>query len=288
MELLIALLVIAVLSATVLLVRPALRARRRERLRSAPFPTEWERILIERLCLYPRIPDRIRQELRGHILIFLAEKRFFGCGGLEITDAMRVLIAAQACLLILNRKTDYYRKLRSILVYPSAFLVNRELVDEAGVHTSWREPRIGESWEVGRVIISWDAVEPDERDRDRGENVVLHEFAHQLDEEDGIADGTPVLGARALYEVWAQVLGAEYRALREKVTRGEATLIDPYGAEDAGEFFASATECFFERPGPLCKQHPTLYATLRDYYRVDPAVWHHDDTNESGSRTATI
>ncbi|MGH8588440.1 MAG: zinc-dependent peptidase, partial [Gammaproteobacteria bacterium] len=87
----------------------------------------------------------------------------------------------QACLLILNRKTDYYRKLRSILVYPSAFIVNREIVDDAGVHTSWREPRIGESWEEGRVIISWDEVEPDERDRDRGENVVLHEFAHQLD-----------------------------------------------------------------------------------------------------------
>ena len=115
----------------------------------------------------------------------------------------------------------------------------------------------------------------------------MYKRQHQLDEEDGIANGTPVLGAGARYDVWAQVLGAEYRALREKVTRGEATLIDPYGAEDAGEFFASATECFFERPGPLCKQHPTLYATLRDYYRVDPAAWH-DGTNESGSRTDTI
>jgi Mlc titration factor MtfA (ptsG expression regulator) len=287
MEPLTALLIIAVPSAAVLVIRPWLRSRRREQLRKTPFPMEWERILNERLRLYRRIPERLKRELRKHILIFLAEKRFFGCGGLEITDAMRVLIAAQACLLILNRKTDYYRKLRSILVYPSAFIVNREIVDEAGVHTSWREPRIGESWEVGRVIISWDEVEPDEWDRERGENVVLHEFAHQLDEEDGIANGTPVLGAGVRYDVWAQVLGAEYRALREKVTRGEATLIDPYGAEDAGEFFASATECFFERPGPLCEQHPTLYATLRDYYRVDPAVWHHDGTNESGSRIET-
>ncbi len=279
MEPLIALLLVAVLSVPVLLVRPVLRARRRERLRSAPFPEEWERILIARLRLYPHIPDRIRKELRGHILIFLAEKRFFGCGGLEITDAMRVLIAAQACLLILNRQTDYYRKLRSILVYPSAFIVNREIVDEAGVLTSWREPRIGESWEVGRVIISWDEVEPGARDCHRGGNVVLHEFAHQLDEEDGITDGTPVLDSGARYEVWAQVLGAEYRALRESVTRGQATLIDPYGAEDAGEFFASATECFFAQPGALCEQHPTLYATLRDYYRVDPALWHPDGTD---------
>ncbi len=268
-----ALLVIALVTAAALGIPRLIRSRRRERLRRAPFPEEWERILDERWRLYARLPDPIKQALRGHIRIFLAEKRFYGCGGLEITDAIRLRIAAQACLLISNRETGCYGKLRSILVYPSAFIVNRETVDEAGVHTEWREPRIGESWEIGRVIIAWDEVAPEPAGFDRSGNVVLHEFAHQLDAEDGIVNGTPLLGSRACYIVWARVLGDEYRALCEAVSRGEATLIDPYGAEDASEFFAAATECFFERARLLCARHPVLYGTLRDYYRLDPAAW---------------
>ena len=274
MEPLIPLFLMGALLATLLLGPPVLKAQRRQRLQRTPFPAEWERILFERLRFYPRMPELLRQELRRHIAVFLAEKRFYGCGGLEISEAIRVLIAAQACLLILNRKTDCYGKLQSILVYPSAFIVNRELVDEAGVCTTRREPRIGESWEVGRVIIAWDEVEGDAGDRFEGENVVLHEFAHQLDQEDGIADGTPVLDSVARYRMWAEVLGSEFRTLRDKASRGEATVMAHYGAEDAGEFFAVATESFFEQPERLSKEHPALYAALRDYYRVDPAAWH--------------
>ncbi len=220
------------------------------------------------------MPGLLRQELRRHVPVFLAEKRFYGCGGLEISEAIRLLIAAQACLLILNRKTDYYGKLQSILVYPSAFVVNRELVDEAGVCTTRREPRIGESWEVGRVIIAWDEMEGDAGDRLEGENIVLHEFAHQLDQEDGVTDGTPVLDSVARYRMWAEMLGSEFRTLRDKASRGEATVMAHYGAEDAGEFFAVATESFFEQPERLSREHPALYAALRDYYRMDAAAWH--------------
>ncbi len=283
MEPLTASLVIAALVAALLILPRRLRMRRRERLRRAPFPAEWETILDKRWRLYAHIPEPLKRELRGHVRIFLAEKRFYGCGGLTITDAIRLLIAAQACLLILNRKTDYYGKLRSILVYPSAFIVDRETVDEAGIHTAWREPRIGESWEIGRVIVAWDEVAPEETSLRRTDSVVLHEFAHQLDAEDGIANGTPMLGARARYEVWARVLGGEYRALCEKVSKGETTLIDPYGAEDASEFFAAATECFFERPRALREQHSELYETLRDYYRLDPAGWY-DGWHDAGER----
>ncbi len=127
---------------------------------------------------------------------------------------------------------------------------------------------------MGRVIIAWDEVEGDAGDRLEGENVVLHEFAHQLDQEDRIADGTPVLDSVGRYRMWAEVLGSEFRTLRDKASRGEATVMAYYGAEDAGEFFAVATEFFFEQPERLSKEHPALYVALRDYYRVDPATWH--------------
>ncbi len=273
MEPLIQLLLLGALVAMLLLAPAVLRSWRRSRLRRSPFPAEWEGVLRERLGPYARMPPPLQEQLRRHILVFLGEKRFYGCGGLAITDAMRVLIAARACLLLLNRDTDYYGRLRSILVYPSAFLVNREFVDEAGIHTVGREARIGESWEIGRVILAWDEVEGDESDRPSGTNVVLHEFAHQLDQEDGVTDGTPVLADASRYRMWAEVLGKEFRALREKVSRGEGSLLDHYGAEDAGEFFAVATESFFEQPDRLSGEHPALYAVLRDYYRVDPAAW---------------
>ncbi len=252
--------------------RPILRERRRERLRRTPFPAPWERLLQERVPIYRRLPLPLKHELQEHIQVFLAEKGFYGCAGLEVTEAMRVLIAAQACLLIFNRKTDYYGKLRSILVYPSAFIVPEEHRDEAGVVTIAPHIRIGESWEIGRVILAWDEVEEGSRDRS-GSNVVLHEFAHQLDEEDSAADGVPLLANPAHYQAWARVFSKEYNALREQAPRGEPTVLDPYGAEAPAEFFAVATEAFFETPEQLKNHHPELYQQLRDYYRVDPAAW---------------
>ena len=267
------LLVIASLIIAWVLGRPMLREYRRERLRRTPFSATWERLLQERLPIYRRLPAPLRQQLQHHIQIFLAEKKFYGCGGLAVTEAMRVVIAAQACLLILNRKTDYYGKLRSILVYPSAFIVHEEHRDEAGVVTIAPHVRTGESWEVGRVVLAWDEVEEGMRDRGDGGNVVLHEFAHQLDEEDRAADGVPLLADPTRYQAWARVFSKEFQALRERAPRGEPTVLDPYGAEAPAEFFAVATEAFFETPEQLKHHHPELYEQLRDYYRVDPAAW---------------
>lgn len=253
--------------------KPVVRNYRRKRLRAKPFPTEWEQILESGVPLYRCLADPLKQQLRGHLQVFLAEKRFYGCGGLEITDEMRVTIAVQACLLLLNRKTDYYPKLFSILVYPSVFVVQRETRDEAGVHTEKRNVLSGESWEAGKVILAWEEVRYGAQDRTDGENVVLHEFAHQLDQEDGAANGAPLLGSQSAYFNWARVLSQAYEELRRDLERGEETVINPQGAENPGEFFAAATEAFFEIPEQMKATYPELYQELSHYYRVDPGQW---------------
>jgi Mlc titration factor MtfA (ptsG expression regulator) len=165
---------------TSVLGKPVFRGYRRKRLRVKPFPAGWEQILKSGVPIYRRLPDPLKQQLCGHIQVFLAEKHFYGCGGLEITNEIRVTIAAQACLLLLNRKTYYYPKLFSILIYPSIFVVQRGTRDEAGVHTEKWNVLSGESWEAGKVILAWDEVRYGVQDRTDGDNVVLHEFAHQL------------------------------------------------------------------------------------------------------------
>lgn len=223
--------------------------------------------------IYQRIPDPLKRQLHGHIQVFLAEKHFYGCAGLDLTDEIKVTIAAQACLLLLNRKTDYYQKLFSILVYPSVFVVDREMRDEAGVHIQKQNILSGESWEVGKVILAWDEVLEGAQDMTDGENVVFHEFAHQLDQEDGAANGAPLLAKRSAYLSWARVLGRAYDELRQALERGESTVINPYGAQNPGEFFAAATEAFFETPQRMRATYPELYEELSRYYRVDPAAW---------------
>lgn len=169
------------------------KKQRRNTLRSALFPPDWTRILEERFPLYARLPDEDRKELQGHVHVFLAEKKFEGCGGLEINDEMKVCIAAQACLLLLHRDTDYYPGLRSILVYPNTYVVKTTRHVGAGVVEERPESRLGEAWHLGAVVLAWDAVHHGTANPDDGHNVVFHEFAHQLDFEDGQADGAPVL-----------------------------------------------------------------------------------------------
>ena len=168
-------------------------SRRRERLRQRPFPPAWRRILQRRVPYLRRLPADLQRQLRQHIQVFIAEKPFIGCGGLVVTDEMRVTIAAQACLLLLNRRPSYYPSLRQILVYPGAFFVDRLHADAAGVLQDQRRLLSGESWSQGQVILSWtDALEGAAVDDD-GRNVVIHEFAHQLDQETGHANGAPRL-----------------------------------------------------------------------------------------------
>lgn len=246
---------------------------RRERLRAAPFPAEWERIIERNVAAYQRLPREDQRELLGHTQVLLAEKDFEGCGGLELTDEIRVTIAAQAAVLLLHRDTDYYPELKSILVYPSAYVVSAERPVGGGVWTEGDEVRLGHTApQLGALVLAWDDALRGARTMDDGQNVVFHEFAHQLDFEDRVVNGTPVLEAQQ-YASWGRVLSAEYGALRRAADEARPTLIDQYGSTNPAEFFAVLTELFFERPAELRAKHEALYHELQSFYRQDPAAW---------------
>jgi len=249
-----------------------LRERRRSRLRTRPFPEAWAAILERSVPIYKRLPEEDRQELRGHILVFLAEKRFEGAAGLRIDDEVRLTIAAHACVLLLHRRTDYYPGLHSIIVYPGTYVAQRTVREPIGLISERAEPRRGESSTWGAIVLAWDAVREAASGAGNCRNVVFHEFAHQLDAQEGAVDGTPVLGDRARHAAWARVLGAEYERLRRDAASGRPTLLDRYGATNPAEFFAVATECFFTQSRAVKARHRELYAELQAYYRQDPAA----------------
>ncbi len=247
------------------------KRRRRERLLAARFSAAWLEIIERNVPIYACLPDADRKELQGLVQIFLAEKSFEGCGGLVLTDEMKVTIAAQACLLLLHRETDVYPRLITILVYPTAYVTKASEPLGGGVVLEGESIHLGESWSSGVVVLSWDDVRAGASDIHDGQNLVLHEFAHQLDREDGEINGTPLLDQRSQYLAWGRVLNAEYERLRRDSRLGRATVLDDYGATDPAEFFAVSTECFFEKPRVLQKRHPELYEELKTFYRQDPA-----------------
>ena len=254
------------------LVVPPLRARhRRAGLRARPFPEAWREILVRRVPYYRRLPDELRRQLEGQVQVFLAEKSFVGCAGQSIDDEVRITIAAQACLLVLNRDDYCFPNLREVLVYPGAFALERIRSEPSGVLQETRQVLSGESWTRGQVILSWEDALQGAAIDDDGRNVVIHEFAHQLDQEKGHANGAPWLGSRHRYARWAEVLGAEYARLRYEASAGQPSLLNPYGATAPAEFFAVASEVFFEQPRTMAAMHPALYEELRKAYRIDPA-----------------
>lgn len=220
-----------------------------------------------------RLPAPLQLRLKQQIQVFLAEKTFIGCDGLEITDEMRVTIAAQACLLILARSRGYYPKLRQILVYPGSFVVRHERIDGSGVTHQTRQILSGESWEHGQIVLSWQDTLADAATPGGGQNLVIHEFAHQLDQETGFANGAPVLAQRSHYARWSRVLGAEFKQLRAAASERQETLFDDYGASDPAEFFAVISEVFFEQPERMAHEHPSLYQELTTCYGLDPLSW---------------
>jgi len=253
--------------------------RRRKRLhrrhvRSRPFPDTWREILERNVPAYSVLSEDLRRQLRGLVNVFVDEKRFEGCGGLEVTDEIKVTIAAQACMLLLNRQTRIYPTLSAVLVYPEAYRA-RTLVAVGGQLAETESVRLGESWSRGAVVLAWDDVLSGVRDFRDGHNVVLHEFAHQLDQENGHSDGAPILEQRSSYVTWARVLGNEYKRLRDRVARHRRTLLDGYGATAPAEFFAVATETFFEKAAQMQDKRPELYEELKAYYNLDPAAWRH-------------
>jgi len=260
------------------------KSSRRDRLRTLPFPGEWERIVERNVSAYAHLSAEDRRELLGHAQVLLAEKHWEGCAGLELTDEIRVTIAAQASILLLHRDTDYYPRLTSILVYPSAYVVPGERPVGGGIWEEGEEVYLGHtSSHLGALVIAWDDVIRGARTFNDAENVVFHEFAHQLDFEDRSVDGTPLLESRQ-YASWARVLGAEYEALQRAADDATPTLIDQYGATNPAEFFAVVTELFFERPAALRARHPALYAELEAFYKQDPASWPNADREPPHAR----
>jgi Mlc titration factor MtfA (ptsG expression regulator) len=247
------------------------RQRRRKQLRMATFPTDWLIIVKRNVPIYRYLPEADRKELQGHILIFLDEKRFEGCGGLQINDEIKVTIAAQACILLLHRKTNYYHTLKSVVVYPSAYVAHEYRPVGNGIVAEGDSVRLGESWHSGAVVLSWNDVLYGAADIHDGHNVVFHEFAHQIDHDGGESHGSPVMERRSMYLAWARVLGAEYTKLRKDIEHGSRTVMDRYGATNHAEFFAVATECFFEKPVQLKRHHPELYEEFMLYYQQDPS-----------------
>lgn len=247
------------------------KSTRRKRLMQKKFPDEWLLIIQRNVPYYHCLSASEQIELQKLIQVFLHEKQFEGCGGLEITDEIRVTIAAQACILLLGRKTEFYPTLRAILVYPTSYIAPITRVDADFLVTEGIEARFGESWSHGYVILSWDDVLRGASDIHDGHNLVFHEFAHQLDEESGAADGAPLLPKHSMYIAWARVLGSEYEQLVRNTVQNRPTILNKYGATSPAEFFAVATEFFFEKPIELKKHHPHLYDQLRLFYSKDPA-----------------
>ncbi|HYW09206.1 MAG TPA: M90 family metallopeptidase [Longimicrobium sp.] len=257
----------------VLLARSRKRARREE-VREQSFPSAWRDILLRTFPLYARLPGADQDRLHGLVQVFLAEKNVEGCGGLELTDEIRVTVAAQACVLLLHlQDANYFAGLRSILVYPSTVVPVYARSHEHGVVAEEVEPVLGQSWGHGTVILAWDSVKRGSVVPNDGRNVTFHEFAHQLDQEDGEADGTPYLDTPTDLRAWSAVMGEHYTSLRKAARDGRKTFLDDYGATNPAEFFAVATEFFFEKPLQLQKKHPALYGELAEYYGQDPASW---------------
>jgi MtfA peptidase len=251
-----------------------LKRRRRRRLQARPLSKEWLTLIQRHVVFFHKLSPSDRAELLGHIQVFLAEKRFEGCGGFAITDEVRVTIATQACLLLLHRRTDYFPGLFTILVYPLTYMVEEKRPINEHVWEEGTVSRLGETGRrMGSLVLSWGAVKHGAADPSDGKNVVLHEFAHQLDYENGAADGVPGLATREQQLAWSEVMRSEFASLRVADETGIPTLLDTYGATDPAEFFAVSVEAFFERPWALRVRHPKLYAELRRYFNQDPVEY---------------
>lgn len=250
-----------------------LRNRRRRKLRQLPIPDSWPAVLERYVPAWELLPATERLTLTGHMQVFLAEKNFEGCGGLALDEAMQVAIAGNACLLLLGNPGDYFPGLGSIVVYPESFAAPISETDELGIVTETVEERLGESWQEGTVVLAWENLEEIARREHDDLNVVIHEFAHQLDAGTGLTSGSRLLVTREDCRDWEDLLVTEQRSWRSTRRRGSAPALDPYALHSPEELFAVASELFFERPLRLKTAHPALYLELQAVYRIDPAGW---------------
>ena len=247
--------------------------RRRKKLTRAPFPSLWDDIIRRNVGHYCFLEDAERAHLRALIQVFIAEKYWEGAGGLELTDEIRITISAQACLLLLGLPHNYYKNVKSIIVYPSTVVPPTRksgFFENTLAPVGPAQPIIGQAFQRGPVIIIWDAALRGGCHPKSGHNVIYHEFAHKLDMLDGSADGTPPLKDRAEYRDWVQTCSDEYLRLKNRTEKGKKSFLDAYAATNEAEFFAVATEQFFDQPRLMLKHAPDLYRVLKNYYCQDP------------------
>jgi len=252
-----------------------LKERKRRKRLQVPFPAKWHAILEENVAHYRMLDEDERSRLQDFVQVFVPEKNWEGCGGLTLDDEIRVTIAGQAGLLALGLPHQFYANVPSILVYPSTIVTPEHRTGTFEIprlQTTSGIPILGEAQLRGPVILVWDTVKRNARHPEEGHNVVYHEFAHKLDMLDGAADGTPLLDDREALRRWVEVCQAEFGTLRERAQRGLPTYLDKYGATNEAEFFAVATEYFFDKPLDMQKHEETLYGVLRDFYHQDPAA----------------
>ncbi len=249
------------------------RARRRRKILAQNFPTEWEAWLPTHCRQFSRLSPAFQQRLRNDVQILVAEKHWEGCNGLVVTPEMQVTIAAQAALMGLGFPAVPFDRLLSILIYPETFIAKRMTRMTDGAWLKSNEPRLGEAWYQGPVILVWREIREQYLEGPTGRNVVIHESAHLLDMEDHDVNGMPAMENGEQYRNWMEVTEAEFDRLQRQVRFGRKTVIDSYGATSRAEFFAVASEAFFEDPLRLREDVPRLYEVLKVYYKQDPAAW---------------
>lgn len=252
-----------------------LRRRRRKRILEEPFPAGWREVLARNLGCFGELDEAEQQHLGQLVQVFVAEKAWEGLGGLEMTDEVRVTIAGQACVLILGLDHDLYRGVESILVYPSTVVAPAPPSSFGAVLTAPPRgpmPVLGQAFSRGPLILAWDAVRRGGANPRDGHNVVFHEFAHKLDMLSGGADGVPPLADDETYARWVEVFERAWNELHAQQARGRKTFLDAYAGESPAEFFAVATEQFFEQGVAMERKHPELYEVLQGFYRQDPAA----------------
>jgi len=266
-------LIIATIIIGYFLFQPTLLKNRRLTIKAHDFPKEWERILSAHWPLYCRLPDLLKQNLHDRIKLFLSEKQFIACNDFKLDEKHKLLISAQACLLIINKPFEYFDKLKTILVYPSAFIVRHNNLLANGTVSEDTNINSGEAWETGKIILSWDDAYSGMIKLEDGHNVVIHEFAHLLDHTNGTANGAPLLQHAKSYDQWSQIFSSAYENLQRSINIGQSNLFNPYGATNPGEFFAVASELFFEKSKSLQQHEPELHQQLTKFYAIDPTLW---------------
>jgi MtfA peptidase len=247
------------------------KSRRRRKLLAEPFPPRWSALLDNDLFFSPFLWPEQRARLEERMKIFIPEKEWIGCRGLEVSERMKVLVATQASLLVLNKGLDALDMVSTVLLYPGSYRREERGRGPDGVVTE--EAFIGEAWYRGPVVLSWEDILADLEHPEDGMNVVFHEFAHKLDMTNGASDGTPALDERAAYDRWAEVMKAAFDDHVSRDKRGEKTFFDPYGAESESEFFAVAVEAFFTQGRRMRRKHAAMYGLFKDYFGLDPAEW---------------